>query len=134
MEGGVSRAIDTNVVIRYLTADDPVQTPIATETLRSGFVLPLTVLMESEWVLRSAYRWPRDRIAAALAAMIDLPTALSVPEGSGWALDRFARGADLADMLHVVAATGDASAFATFDTGVAGLAGMDSPVAIETLS
>jgi len=130
----MSRAIDTNVVIRYLTADDPVQTPIATETLRSGFVLPVTVLMESEWVLRSVYRWPRDRIATAFAEMIDLPTALSVPEGCGWALARFAQGADLADMLHVVTATGSASAFATFDAGVAALAGADSPLSVETLA
>jgi len=133
MGAEVNRAVDTNVVIRYLTSDDPIQTPIATETLRAGFVLPVTVLMESEWVLRSAYRWPRDRIAAALAALIDLPTALLVPEGSRWALARYGQGADLADMLHIVAATGGAS-FVTFDTGVLAGAGADTPLPVETLA
>ena len=129
----VSRAVDTNIVIRYLTRDDPVQAPIATEILRAGFLLSATVLIETEWVLRSFYRWPRDRIAEALASLIDLPSADIVPEGADWALARFANGADLADMIHILAGVG-ASAFATFDDAIAGYAGANSPLPIETLA
>jgi predicted nucleic-acid-binding protein len=129
----VTRAVDTNVVIRYLTNDDPVQTPVATETLRVGFILPVTVLMESEWVLRSYYRWPRDRIFVALSDLIDLPSAVHVPEGARWALSRFAEGAEMADMLHVAAAIG-ANKFLTFDTDIEHDAGPDTPIPIETLA
>jgi len=129
----VSRAVDTNIVIRYLTRDDPAQTPIATEVLRAGFALSATVLIETEWVLRSVYRWPKDRIAEALASVIDLPSADIVPEGAAWALARFAEGADLADMIHILAGAG-ASAFVTFDSGVAAHAGASPPLPIETLA
>jgi predicted nucleic-acid-binding protein len=128
----VTRAVDTNIVIRYLTRDDPVQTPIATDILRAGFLLSSTVLIEVEWVLRSYYRWPRDRIAEALFGLIDLPSADVVPEGAKWALARFAEGADLTDMIHILAGVG-ASAFVTFDDDIASYAGANSPLPIETL-
>ena len=128
----MSRAVDTNVVIRYLTLDDPVQSPIAAEVLRAGFVLSATVLIETEWVLRSVYRWPRNRIAEALADLIDLPSADIVPEGADWALARFAAGADLADMVHILTGIG-AMTFVTFDSGVAENAGMNPPLPVETL-
>lgn len=125
--------VDTNVIIRYLTNDDPVQERIAQQTLRAGFLLTASVLMECEWVLRSAYRWPHDRIAQSLSDLIDLPSVVSFPEGTPWALDRFARGADLADMIHLITGVG-ASAFATFDLGVAKMAGPGSPLPVETLA
>ena len=50
------RAIDTNVVVRYLTGDDPVQAPKARAAVDAGPVFAsTTVLLESEWVLRSVY-------------------------------------------------------------------------------
>ena len=128
----MTRAVDTNVVVRYLTNDDPAQAQVAERVLREGFVLTATVLMESEWVLRSAYRWPRGRIATAFAALIDLPTAAAVPDGAAWAIDQFAKGADFADMAHIITATGS-SAFATFDASIAAKVGDASPLAIETL-
>ncbi len=128
----MTRAVDTNVVLRYLTNDDPAQERIARSVMRAGFVLTATVLVETEWVLRSAYRWPRERIATALAALIDLPSAIAVPDGIGWAIDRFAKGADFADMVHIATATGS-SAFATFDASVAAKAGEASPLPVETL-
>ena len=126
------RAIDTNVVVRYLVNDDPVQERVARNIVREGFLLSATVLVETEWVLRAVYRWPRARIHAALAALIDLPSAASVPEGVAWALERFALGADLADMIHIVSSTG-ADCFATFDLGVARAAD-NGPLPIETLA
>lgn len=126
------RAIDTNVVVRYLVNDDPVQERMASAIVREGFLLTATVLMETEWVLRAVYRWPRARIHAALSAMIDLPSA-SVAEGMAWALERFALGADLADMIHIASSTG-ADSFATFDLGVARAAADNGPLPIETLA
>ena len=126
------RSIDTNVVIRYLVGDDPHQTVVARQIIQQAFLLPLTVLMESEWVLRSRYRWPRERIGRALVAMIDLPTA-TVPEGALWAAGRFDAGADMADMIHIASSFG-ADSFATFDGDVATGAGAATPVPVETLA
>ncbi len=49
-----------------------------------------------------------------------------------WAIGRSAKGADIADMIHIAASRHQA-AFATFDRGVARAAGPDSPVPVETL-
>lgn len=133
MGSGLSRAVDTNVVLRYLTGDDPVQTPIATQLLRSDFMLTASILMETAWVLRSGYRWPRERIATALRELIDLPSAVAAPDGIKWALGKYANGADLPDMIHLLGAAG-ASTFATFDAGVEKAAGGDAPIPIETLA
>jgi len=126
------RAIDTNVVVRYLVNDDPVQERVASAIVREAFLLTATVLMETEWVLRAVYHWPRARTHAALAALIDLPSA-SVPEGMVWALERFALGADLADMIHITSST-SADRFATFDLGAARAAADNGPLPIETLA
>jgi len=61
------RAIDTNIVIRYLTADDPDQTAKAKAVVDAGQVfVSTTVLLECEWVLRSVYDFSRHEVVAAL--------------------------------------------------------------------
>lgn len=127
------RAIDTNVAARFLLADHPEQTAAAIAIIESGVYIPLTVLLELGWLLTSRYRQSREVVAAALLNLIDLPS-VQVAEVAivRWALGRFGDGGDFADMLHLVAAR-DATAFATFDRGVAIAAGPDSPVAVETL-
>ena len=49
-----------------------------------------------------------------------------------WSIERFVEGADIADMIHLVAACRTAG-FYTFDRRVARAAGPDSPIPIETL-
>lgn len=128
------RAIDTNVIARYLLHDDPEQAVIATEIIRGGVVVPLTVLLETGWLLGSRYRQPRDVVAATLIDLLDLPYVhVDNAVGIKWALDRYRTGADLADMLHLIDAS-PAEVFATFDGGIAAKAGIDPPVRIETLA
>ena len=56
------RAVDTNVVVRYLTGDQPEQAARAREVFRAGQVfVSTTVLLESDWVLRSVYGSPHRR-------------------------------------------------------------------------
>lgn len=129
----MSHAVDTNVLVRFLTHDHAAQAQIAEAVLRDGFLLCSTVLIETEWVLRSSYGWPRDRIAHALYALMDMPELLGAPTGSAWAIDRFADGADLADMLHLCGSE-NATAFATFDRRLDAAAGSNPPVAILTLA
>ena len=48
-------AVDTNVVLRILLNDDTTQADIARRLVASHDIwVPLTVLLEAEWVLRSA--------------------------------------------------------------------------------
>ena len=50
------RAIDTNVIVRFLTADDLAQAAVARRAIEAGDIfIPTTVLLETEWVLRSGY-------------------------------------------------------------------------------
>ncbi|NLS27830.1 hypothetical protein S2M10_28320 [Sphingomonas sp. S2M10] len=128
------RAVDTNVLARFLIGDDPAQAAIAAEILRGDVYISNSVLLELEWLLRSRYRQPVHAVAHALRDLIDLPT-VQVGDSAAltWALDRFGQGADLADMLHLLAA-GPASSFATFDRGIERAAGANPPVPIETLA
>ena len=128
------RALDTNVVTRFLIRDDPEQTETADRLMSESVMITSTVLLETVWVLASFYRRTRAEVAAALKVLIE-QSNVTIPnqEGVCWAIDRMATGADFADMLHLADAAG-ADHFATFDRGVARKAGVHAPVAIETLA
>lgn len=113
-------AIDTNVVVRYLTGDDPEQSAKAREFIDNQPVfVATTVLLETEWVLRSARGYGADRLARALAAFAGLPTViLENPTVARAALDAMARGLDFADALHLAAAS-HCEALVTFDRAFA---------------
>ncbi|SEQ85895.1 type II toxin-antitoxin system VapC family toxin [Sphingobium sp. YR768] len=128
----MAAAIDTNVLVRFLTGDDPKQTMVAVAHISQGFVLLPTVAVEAERVLRASYGWPRERIEAALRDVIDLPEAIGFPSAMHWVLDRFAAGADFADMMHLSLA-GETDAFLTFDRRIEKLVGDSPPVAVITL-
>ena len=65
-------ALDTNVLVRYLADDDPVQSPIAgrivEETVEKDDLLFLSevVIVETVWVLARAYHKSRQEIANVL--------------------------------------------------------------------
>ena len=61
------RAVDTNVVVRLLIADNPLQTTAAEKLVAEHEVLvPVTVILETEWVMRSGYAFNPMEIAAGL--------------------------------------------------------------------
>jgi predicted nucleic-acid-binding protein len=62
------RAVDTNVLVRVIARDDPDQVAAADAFVAGGAWVSLLVLMETAWVLGSAY----DRTPAQIAAGIDL--------------------------------------------------------------
>jgi predicted nucleic-acid-binding protein len=58
-------AVDTNVVVRLLTNDEPLQAGAARSLFASGPVwIAKTVLLETAWVLRKLYGFEDDAIAA----------------------------------------------------------------------
>lgn len=109
-------AIDTNVVVRYLTGDHPQQSPKARALIDSNATwLSTTVLLESEWVLRSVYGYAPHQVTDALRRFAGLPSlTLESPALAAQALDWSERGMDFADALHLAAASG-CETFATFD-------------------
>lgn len=110
------RAIDTDIVVRFVTNDDPDQSARARELVLAGSLfLPVTVLLETEWVLRSSYRLDNARVVAALRRFVGLP-GLKVQHAAevGRALDHAASGMDLADAFHIALSV-DCADFVSFD-------------------
>jgi len=71
--------LDTNVIVRYVTQDDRKQfrraDAVFTEAASSGDKLFVNaiVLCELVWVLRGAYREPRERIIPVIEALLETP-------------------------------------------------------------
>jgi predicted nucleic-acid-binding protein len=63
---------DTNVLIRAITDDDPIQSPIARDTLAGAEViaLPLPMLCELVWTLSRGYKIPLPQIAETIRRLI----------------------------------------------------------------
>ena len=111
-----TRAIVTNVVVRHLTGDDPDQSAKARAAVDGGaLVASTTVLLESEWVLRSVYGFASEEAAAALHAFAGLPgVTVEDPSLVAEAFDDAEAGMGLADALHLGAAA-RCDAMLTFD-------------------
>jgi predicted nucleic-acid-binding protein len=114
--GGGMLAIDTDVVVRYLTNDHPEQSPRARRVIddRPVFVA-VTVILEAEWLLRSAYGYDQAAIVRALRAFGGLPT-VEIEDAAiiSSALDLVETGVDFADALHL-RKSAHCTGFATFD-------------------
>lgn len=127
------RAIDTNILVRLVVQDDPAQTAAAVALCAEGVIVPLTVALETEWVLRSRYQMDRVTISQTFETLIGGANFHFDNEaGVRWAVSRYSTGADFADMLHLLN-TVSATAFATFDQTLATDAGIDSPLTIEPI-
>ncbi|MGB7023368.1 MAG: type II toxin-antitoxin system VapC family toxin [Candidatus Acidiferrales bacterium] len=93
--------LDTNILVRYLTQDDPVQSLKATEIIEQrlteedpGFV-SIVVMVEIVWVLDRAYGLAAHEIAAAIERMLQaealvveheqevFPAMIALKEGQG---------------------------------------------------
>lgn len=111
-------AVDTNVVVRMLTNDDPAQATAAAALLENEIVfLPVSVVLETEWVLRSVYGLDRKAVARSLRSFLGVPTVTAEAAGRiGQALSWYEDGLDFADALHLASATeAGAERLATFD-------------------
>lgn len=125
-------ALDTNVLVRFLVQDEPLQAQLATNVIdqltdeAQGFV-SREVLIELVWVLERAYRLGRAEIAVALDGLLSA-TELNI-EGS----DEFAPALELyrndgfgfADLMIAAAARrAGANELVTFDRKAARLPGV----------
>ncbi|WP_353570486.1 PIN domain-containing protein [Candidatus Albibeggiatoa sp. nov. BB20] len=65
-------AIDTNIILRFLTQDDEQQYQKAKHIIQTQEVfIPDTVILEIEWVLRYAYGFNVSQIADALLLLVN---------------------------------------------------------------
>ncbi len=109
-------AVDTNVIVRYLTDDHPKQSASARALIGGEEVfVSTTVMLETEWVLRSVYGYAASDVCKALRAFAGLPSvSLDDPALLALAIDRAEQGMDFADALHLGRAA-DCEALVTFD-------------------
>lgn len=126
-------AVDTNVVVRYLAGDDPVQSAKARDLFQDTPVwISTTVLLETAWVLRKARGYRPEQIAWSFRLLAGRSTVtLQGPEVLARALDWTGR-LEFADALHLAEA-GGAEAMVTFDRDFARVAGKAEPVPVRTL-
>ena len=109
-------AVDTNVLVRLVTADNAAQAARAAAVFRAGPVfLSKTVLLETEWVLRYSYALDTASILRALRGVLGLENVVvEDPAAAATALRLLEQGLDFADALHV-ASSAQADRFVTFD-------------------
>jgi len=110
-------ALDTNVLVRIITNDDRAQAARAATFLREQerVFIPKTVLLELEWVLRSAYRIEPSAVVSALRDIMSVSNVEIEDEaGVTQAIEWYEKRMDFADALHVASA-GRERKFATFD-------------------
>lgn len=127
------RALDTNVLVRYLAQDDPRQSALATDLLERqlgaaerGFV-SLVVLLETVWVMESRYGASVEQVADILLDLLDT-ASLEVQDAPAVraAVLRYRRGGvDLHDCLIVALAAVRKARVVTFDAIAARRLGMD---------
>ena len=110
--------IDTNVLVRLITADDLAQTELAQAEVRAAdrVVVTLVALCETVWVLRSRFGFGRQEIAAAIEDVLDIPTLIVDRPVVEAALRHLRQGGDFTD--SVIAGEGrgmGGAAFVSFD-------------------
>ena len=106
--------IDTNVLVRLLVVDDARQSDAARALVESQRVLiPRTVLLECEWVLRSRFKLDRKLICRYFEGLSETSgIEIEAESATRRAIDAYANGVDFADALH---ATTSPHVFHTFD-------------------
>jgi len=109
--------MDTNLLVRILTNDDPIQARRAVEILKSDDIfIPKTVLLETEWVLRHAYEIGRSNILIGFQKLLGLPNVnVEDPDSIYQAISWYENKLDFADALHLASSRRCVS-FATFDS------------------
>jgi predicted nucleic-acid-binding protein len=128
--------LDTNILVRYLAQDDPIQSPLATDIIESrlsqgnpGFI-SIVAMVETVWVLNRAYGLANDEIAAALERMLQADTlvveneqevftaTIALKEGSGSFADA---------LIGALGARAGCSSTLTFDRTPLRLPGFELP-------
>jgi predicted nucleic-acid-binding protein len=110
-------ALDTNLLVRLLTNDDPQQAAKVADLIdaSAGCFVPITVVLELEWVLRGAYKLPREAVIRAFEGLMAIRQVhLEQEELVRRVLEWHRQGVDFADALHLARSEG-CEALLSFD-------------------
>jgi predicted nucleic-acid-binding protein len=129
-------AVDTNVLVRLLTGDEPKQAAAARALFAAGPIwIAKTVFLETAWVLRSLYGFEESGIRSAFTKVLGLKNVHAEDESSlAAALALTERGVELADAMHLSSRPPGAR-FVSFDkafvqrakrAGVSGISGVSA--------
>ncbi|WP_332776447.1 PIN domain-containing protein [Polaromonas sp.] len=121
-------ALDTNILVRYLVEDDTTQLAAAKKLIRAAvragdtIYVPITVMLELEWVLRSNFGFAKNTVAETLSALLSAAELSFESESAlevAFALFQ-ANSADFSDCVHIALAhAAGESPLWTFDKAAA---------------
>ncbi len=96
-------AVDTNIIIRFLTQDDVKQYKKSFSIFNNHNVfISDSVILETEWVLRYAYEFSAEEICNALTKLFGLTNIhLSNSVFISQAIEWHREGMDFSDALHL---------------------------------
>ena len=127
-------AVDTNILVRLLTGDDPRQEAAARSLFAAGPIwIAKTVLLETGWVLRSLYGFEESASRDTFTKLLGLENVHAEDEPAvAAALSLTAQGIEFADAMHL-ASRPPGAAVVSFDqsfvrrarrAGAAGVSGL----------
>lgn len=117
-------AVDTNVLVRYLTWDDQGQAIEAADAIEGAdeIVAPTIVLCELVWVLKRAYRYTVLEIIDILRRLVAIRAVEIERPAAEAGIAMLARGGDFADgVVRYEADRAKCDRLVTFDQGFARL-------------
>jgi predicted nucleic-acid-binding protein len=115
---------DTSVIVRYLTQDDPVQSPKATELIERGLTeeepgfVSVVAMAETAWVLERVYGRTAEEIAAVIERMLEVEVLVVESEQevfTAMIAVKEGRGAFADALIGALGARGGCSHTVTFD-------------------
>jgi predicted nucleic-acid-binding protein len=90
---------DTNILVRAVTQDDPLQGPVARRLVTSAELLAVTIpaLCELCWVLKAAYKFAPAQISAAIRLLLNASNVVMDRAAAEAGLALLDAGGDFAD-------------------------------------
>lgn len=125
-------ALDTNILVRHIVGDDHAQLAAVRRLIRRAIedgqtlFVPVTVVLELEWVLRSSYGCGKDEVIRVVANLFSgVELCFESEQALEVALQLYREGAaDFADCVHVaLAAQAGEQPLWTFDRRAARIQG-----------
>ena|SRR5438093_9268103 len=123
------RAVDTNVLVRLITRDDPKQVAAAEAFVQKGAWVPHLALVEATWVLSAVYELGAPEISTAVEMLLNhQDLTLQESEVVSAALESFRRKPSIGFsdcLLLEVARKAGHLPLGTFDRGLGKLDGAE---------
>ena len=128
--------LDSNILLRYVTQDDPVQAAPATHVMEHrlteqdpGFI-SVVAMVETVWVLERSYRFGSPRIVAAIELMLEAETLVVENEREVFTAMialKEGRGSFADALIGALCAKAGCSHVVTFDERALRLPGFEAP-------